>query len=116
MKNETREYPRQPSRHGPAQPGYQSALDELMLDRYGIGYVCQHPEILFLGSEVPRGDSLRPFRSCSPGAADGTPGTRTGNGRPLVNGKPQDLPDRINQAYRILNEIYAPYRPPDVNR
>ena len=57
-----------------------------MLDRYGIGYICRHPEILFtrpsgLGAHFHNDGTERHYR-------------------------PEDLLDRMAEAYRMLNEIY----------
>ena len=80
---------------------------EMMLDSYGIAYVCQHPEILFTPAYVPPAD---PFRR------NGEPGLRrqdmahTAYGRnraPHIGG----LALRAAEAYRILAELYAPYHP-----
>lgn len=103
-----------PSSYGPADDTYLHRLHEQMLNRYGIGYVCEHPEILFgkavalhadpdqRGYGVPQAAE---YIATSPGR-EGPHSVYEDAGDALV--------DRMNQALHILNEIYAPPRPATV--
>lgn len=80
---------------------------EMMLDSYGIAYVCQHPEILFTPGYVPSTDPL--LRNGEPGLGRrDMPHTAYGHNRVPHIG---DLVLRAAEAYRILAELYAPYHP-----
>ena len=79
--------------------------DGIMLERYGISYVCRHPEILFGIPTVPegrgfrnRGDRLNPDRDMPDLAYD--------RRRPVYVDDPIL---RAMEAYKILAELYAPY-------
>ena len=68
-----------PGRNGNAS----MTLAERMLDRYGVGYICAHPEILFDGGYLlPPAGAWR---------------------------NQSNLADRLNEAYAILREVYAPH-------
>ena len=87
---------------------YESGSPERMLDRYGISYICQHPEILFDRPYVPtlrlyrRGD-----RSPSVYALDGSQAPSAGEDRDEIAVRLA----RIMEAYGILHQIYAPVDP-----
>ncbi len=85
---------------------------ERMLDRYGIAYLCQHPEILLgrLPVSGPDHRAYARYRGPVCGSYDvyspAAPGTRRrGEDELLV---------RVAAAYQILEEIFAPYRPATV--
>jgi hypothetical protein len=82
---------------------------EELLRRYGIGLVCACPQILF-GYEsrllsVGRDDGIE--RSL--GLYHGTPYETPWRG-PVNRGSRETVLSRLNTAYRILDEIYAPAR------
>lgn len=100
--------PRSPK--GPA--GYAGIPDEAayrvpeaQLNRYGLAYVCEHPEILF--GYGPQNDDTLDQRVY--GVSAGSP-SRLSENRPYPVAEPgnQTLGCRVNQAYGLLNEIYAP--------
>lgn len=79
---------------------------ERMLDRYGVAYVCRHPEIL-LGI-VPSVDSAYGAHAIGQGYRR--------NGRAMyfdtfARGRPHDAEDMLQRAidaYRTLDEIFTP--------
>ena len=81
---------------------------ETMLDRYGLAYVCRHPEILFNLPTQPRADPFSRNRWADFGPRRNAFHTDYGSGRAAYIG---DLVLRAVEAYRILEELYAPYRP-----
>ena len=108
---------------GPGPEGFQDspARDQLayihaeqMLDRYGITYVYQHPEVL-LG--IAPGSSLADrtrasYLGLGYGAPETYAGTSMGDGSHGTDG----LLARVVEAYRILDEIFAPHRAASVGR
>ena len=87
-----------------AGPGNRDTLVDRMLDRFGISYICAHPEILFEYS-------YRPFM-----------GEKTYHINPSRNSQkdehslyqkhgPEDRVYRMQEAYQILKELYAPCLP-----
>ena len=75
-------------------------LAERMLDRYGVGYICAHPEILFGdGYPPPRLPGQYAQASRIAGAAHDA---GYGQGR-------ECLGDRLCEAYEILRQLYAPH-------
>ena len=103
-------YARVPRRYAGAQDrSYSYAHSEAMLSRYGIAYVCAHPEILFRGPGRPTSrlvelaSGRRPRRSHLVTGACAEPQDKG------TCGKADDLLLRLNEACRILNEIYAPF-------
>ena len=79
-----------------------------MLDRYGISYIGQHPEVLFAGSYVPT------VRLCRLGDRSPAVYTLDGSPAPFAPGASDEIAMRLArmvEAYAILCQIYAP---PDV--
>ena len=91
-------------------PSVRYSLAELLLDRYGVRYICQNPAILFDEEDPPSADPARTVsgnyahrisaQQMDYSAAPGSPPPRSVD----------DLLHRADTAYRILDEIYAPYR------
>ena len=88
---------------------YQGLLSLPDLERYGLAYICEHPEILLPGTVragLPsscggcwRGEVTKYlFADSAPRRPDGPP-----------PGASDDAPVRALEAYRTLNAIYAPY-------
>ena len=103
---------------GPAAPGKESlagdatrALAERMLDRYGIGYVCAHPQILFRNGYLlpPLSEQYAHVRGLARPAygASNAPGF---GGPAFQPPGPDDLVNRLDEAYEILRQVYAPHR------
>jgi len=84
-------------------------LAERMLDRYGIGYICAHPQILFRDGYrlPPLSEQYAHVRGIA-GPAYGAPNTPSSAYQPPG---PCDLASRLDEAYEILREVYAPHRP-----
>ena len=78
------------------------ARAEHLLDRYGLSYVCSDPNVLF-GSLTPRCPDLAEILAARRHSQ--TPI----DARDAYYG---NLAERLAEAYRILQEIYAPDRPP----
>ena len=93
-----------------------NGLSETMLDRYGIHYVCQHPEILFSGPTLPASEPARRGYGCYLDL-DYVMASAAIRGHDMRrNGKADGLLIRAAEAYRILNEIYAPWPVPSTER
>lgn len=88
---------------------------ERMLDRYGLAYVCQHPEILFSTAYGPRDHRFVGNAGPDFGLQRNSFHATSGCDRAAHIG---DLVLRAVEAYRILAELYAPCRPghPDSGR
>jgi len=87
---------------------------EQMLDRYGITYVYQHPEVL-LG--IAPGSSLADrtrasYLGLGYRVPDAYAGISMGDGSHGTDG----LLARVVEAYRILDEIFAPHRAASAGR
>ena len=104
-------------RYDPERSGQAIATDcdayahaERMLDRHGIAYIRQHPEILL--GRLPAIASEHRVRTAYRDLAYDLPGmyARTGSGAHLAG--EGDLLMRIVKAYQMLDEIYLPYRAP----
>lgn len=79
---------------------------EQMLDRYGVAYVCQHPEIL-LGIVPPIDSGYGAHASGQVYSCN----ARDAYLRTLVSGRPKDTEDplaRTIEAYRTLDELFTP--------
>ena len=83
---------------------YEADLVGRLLDRYGVSYICKHPTILFaqpyttarsLANRISRGYELFVYKS--PHGYVGVPDD------------PEEFIDRVAEAYRILDHIYAPW-------
>ena len=88
-----------PPRRPRAERGDQYARPEYMLDRYGLSYVCADPAVLF-GNVAPQCVDLAEIlaaRRHTQAPTDASDAYRT------------CLVDRLAEAYRILQDIYAPY-------
>ena len=97
----------------PRADDYRYSVHERMLDRYGIRYICQHPEILFYESDVPKTGLVGQFYK-----ENAYTGHRNAaspylkNLETLLGDDADDLLRRLNEAYRILREIFfTPYCP-----
>lgn len=79
---------------------------EQMLDRYGVAYVCQHPEIL-VGIVPPTDSGYGTHVSGQVYRCN----ARDAYLRTLVRGRPNDTEDlfaRTIEAYRTLDEVFTP--------
>ena len=79
------------------------------LDRYGLAYICEHPEILF---SKANGTENNPAHSVYGSNAAAGYDSAGHDNRTLDGALPEaadDLLMRVSEAYRILNDIYAPY-------
>ena len=103
--------------HDARRLGHASAADsdayaraEHVLRCYGIGYVCQHPELLFgrLPAAAP-GNRIDPTHRQAPYDSSSIY-TRPGSGHHDTGN--DDLLMRIVAGYQMLDEIYSPYRAP----
>ena len=74
------------------------ARAEHMLERFGLSYVCADPAVLF-GSLTPRCPDLAEILAARHSKAP-TDARNAYRDCPL---------DRLAEAYRILQDIYAPY-------
>ena len=72
----------------------------MMLDRYGLGYICQHPKILFADPRRPTGDIASRMYGR---------GEYANRQEANVPYEPETLLDRMAEAYRILDRIFSPY-------
>ena len=81
---------------------------ERLLDQYGIAYICRNPGILFGDENRARPDQTKPpycDHLDAPSADPPYAPTPTASPPHSV----EELLYRITQAYRILDEIYAPH-------
>ena len=100
-----------PPRHGrqPLADDAARTLAERMLDRYGIGYICAHPQILFRdGYRLPPLSEQYEHVRAIARPAYGAPSTPASASQPPG---PCDLISLLDEAYEILREAYAPHRP-----
>ena len=101
--------PRLEDRLGPLEPPYKSrgeAQVGRLLDRYGLGYICDNPEILFASpSRLMR--YRRPVHRNYHGCAE-TPDVSAGNHDNTL--------DRMAEAYQILDQLYDTWPAPNTER
>ena len=95
------------SQYGAAAQGQEGSVREQILHCQSIGYVCAHPEILFGAADRPHiAAGYLAYSYLSPtGWARTVAVPRRDCIRP---NQPDDLVRRIAQAYRVLDQIYAP--------
>ena len=106
-------------------PRYQAASDQpsarkadrcahanAMLDRYGIAYVCQHPEILFGEPPLTEYGGMPYVQGSGLNGARETPFEPFGKPLGTRPHRKDDLVQRSVEAYHILREIYAPWPMP----
>ena len=93
-----------------------NGLSEMMLDRYGIRYVCQHPEILFSESVMPASEPARPAYGGYLDLDYVAPDVPVRRHDIRQTGTADDMLSRAAEAYRLLNEIYAPWPAPSTER
>ena len=79
------------------------------LDRYGLAYICEHPEILFSRANAAENDPAQSvYRSDAAAGYD-----TVGHDDRTLDGVAPEAADgllmRVSEAYEILNDIYAPY-------
>jgi hypothetical protein len=81
-----------------------------MLARYGVGYICEHPDILFsTDPALPEKPGQRLYGDAWP--ADRGYSSEQPYGVPRLEQLPEEtLLERLNEAYRILYEVYARHR------
>lgn len=88
---------------------YGNHLNVQDLERHGLAYICEHPEILFSKANAAENDPAHSgYRSDV--AAGYNPVGR--ENRTLDGALPEaadGLLMRVSEAYRILNDVYAPY-------
>lgn len=83
---------------------YKTDQMDFLLDRYGIGYICRYPTILFPEYNIPVRQLADPFME------DGTLHTYLSSRRYLeAKDAPENTIDRMTEAYRILGFLYAPW-------
>ncbi len=89
------------------------SVHERMLDRYGIRYICEHPEILFHESDVPKtGLAGQDCRNSAYAGRHYASMTYMENIEALPSDDADDLLRRLSEAYRILRQIFStPYCP-----
>ena len=94
----------QPGKQGSGSPG-KNYIDAMiaseMLDRYGLGYICMHPEILFPDPCRPAGDIASRMYSSSKYANQQGPD---------VPYEPDTLLERMAESYRVLDQIFSRYK------
>ena len=84
--------------NGPPGENYiDTMIASIMLDRYGLGYICMHPEILFPDPCRPASDITS--RMYSP--------NQQGAGVPY---EPETLLDRMAESYKVLDQIFSRYK------
>ncbi|MCO6438500.1 MAG: hypothetical protein J5J06_15525 [Phycisphaerae bacterium] len=81
---------------------------EHMLDRYGVAYVCRHPELL-LGIVPSVGLAYRAHASGRLARND-TPLPQTDGTRYMPPYDHEDLIARLTRAYGKLDQVFAPPR------
>ncbi len=74
-------------------------IASIMLDRYGLGYICMHPQILFPDPCRPASDIAS--RMYSPGKHANQ--QRTGD-------ESETLLDRMAESYKVLDQIFSRYK------
>ena len=72
-----------------------------MLDRYGLGYICMHPEILFPDPCRPASDIASRMYSRNEYANQQGPD---------VSYEPETLIDRMAESYKVLDQIFSQYK------
>ena len=88
---------------------YRNHLNVRDLERHGLAYICEHPEILFSKANAAEKDPAHSgYRS------DAAVGYHSaGHDNRTIDGVTPEAADglllRVSEAYRILNDIYAPY-------
>ena len=85
---------------------------EMMLEHYGIAYVCQHPEILFDGAVAFARSPVPHNRMDYLSLGYATIEDRIRYCSITRQSRFDDATERMFQAYRILNELYAPWSAP----
>jgi len=75
-------------------------IASIMLDRYGLGYICMHPEILFP-------DPCRPASDITSRMYGRKYRNQQGAGVPY---EPETLPDRMAESYKVLDQIFSRYK------
>ena len=89
--------------HGSGSPGenyIDTMIASIMLDRYGLGYICMHPGILFPDPCRPANDIVS--RIYSPQYAN-----QQGTGVPYES---ETLLDRMVESYKVLDQIFSRYK------
>jgi len=100
--------------YGPVTDNQAYTRAEQMLDRYGITYVVQHPEILF--GIVPSSSLADRMRVSNLGLGYGAPDAYAGISMGAGSHGTDDLFARVVEAYRILDEIFAPHHAASAGR
>ena len=73
----------------------------MMLDRYGLGYICQHPKILFTNPSRLAGDIASRMYGR---------GKYANRQEANVPYEPETLLARMAEAYRMLDQFFLPYK------
>ena len=95
-------------KHLPEAESCTDDLLELMLDRYGLGFICRNPAILFVGSDRAARDPASRISGGSPYLIYRTPHEYIGT-PDAAPYRPEASLDRMAEAYSILDHIYAPW-------
>jgi len=87
---------------------YRNHLNLQDLERHGLAYICEHPEILFSKANATENNPAHGvYRSDVAGYDSVSHDNR------ILDGVTPEAADgvlmRVSEAYRILNDIYAPY-------
>jgi len=91
-----------PGKRASGSPGenyIDAMIASIMLDRYGLGYICMHPQILFPDPCRPASDIAS--RMYSPGKHANQ--QRTGD-------ESETLLDRMAESYKVLDQIFSRYK------
>ena len=88
---------------------YRNHLSVQDLERHGLAYICEHPEILFSKADAAESSPAHEvYRGNAAAGYDAVgPDNRTFDG--VTPEVADGLLLRVSEAYRILNDIYAPY-------
>ena len=112
MKSKRERLAEQQGDFGPSHQPVDELVIERLLDRYGLSLICDYPQILFeprdrlflSGRRRTFQDREYPRRSYEWPPYLG----RDGLAHWRYRDNPQTVIDRMREAYRILDEIYAP--------
>ena len=88
---------------------YRNHLNIQNLERYGLAYICEHPEILFSKANAAENNPAHGvYRGNAAAGYDSV-----GHDNRTLGGVTPETDDglltRVSEAYEILNDVYAPY-------
>ena len=78
-------------------------------DRLSIGYICQHPQVLFAGASKLEMGLVYGIRACYLDLSHGLPEGMAYQHVHRQYRPSDDLVSRASEAHRILAELYAPW-------